>query len=277
MEAESEIAGPSGRQWVDPNPQQAVFPFVAEMPVESGGLPSLVEALKVIPEHRRPRGFKAHQPPVPLIPSLLLLLAAVMCGQRGYGGIAQWGRVCITDYPEVLDGLGFPRNRVPRTPAAATFFRLLRDMHLRQFQDALQGWLEEVAKALQVALPEWEKVAIPEDQIGVDGKTIRGASAQREREGQGVLHLVAAYAPALNVVLDQVATEGRGRELAAVKLLLGQLPLKDRVITADALATQREVCTTILESGGDYLLPVKENQPTLLEDIQEAFSPSGTS
>ena len=60
------------------------------------------------------------------------------------------------------------------------------------------------------------------------------------------------------------------------KLLLGELPLRDRVVTADALLTQREICTTVMEGGGDYLFPVKENQPALLRDIEEAFSPSGS-
>jgi hypothetical protein len=153
-------------------------------------------------------------------------------------------------------------------------------MQLRKFQEALQGWLSEVARAVHVTLPEWEQAAIPEDQIGVDGKTVRGASARRERSdksGQGLVHLVAAYAPALRTVLDQVASEGKGHELAAVELLLGRLELKGRVITADALATQRGVCKLVNAGEGDYLLPVKENQPALLADIQEAFSPSATS
>jgi predicted transposase YbfD/YdcC len=71
-----------------------------------------------------------------------------------------------------------------------------------------------------------------------------------------------------------VASAGKGHELAAVKLLLGQLPLEGRVITADGLATQREVCEIVKDGKGDYLLPVKENQGALLADIKEAFSPS---
>ena len=88
--------------------------------------------------------------------------------------------------------------------------------------------------------------------------------------------MVAAYGPALQAVLDQVVSAGKGHELAAVKLLLGQLDLKGRIITADALATQREVCEIINAREGDYLLPVDANQPSLLGDIEEAFSPSAT-
>ncbi len=46
-------------------------------------------------------------------------------------------------------------------------------------------------------------------------------------------------------------------------------------MVADALLTQREVCQQIVAGGGDYLLPVKENQPTLHQDLVEAFSPTG--
>lgn len=267
-------------RWAGALPQQPALPFMSEVAVQLGSLPSLAKALEAVPEHRKPRGFKAHQPPVPLIPTLLLLIAAVMCGRRGFGSIAGWGRQCTGEQPGLVTALGFALHRRPCTPAAATFFRLLRDMHLRQFQVALQGWLEEVASLLHVSLPEWEKVVMPEDQVALDGKTIRGASARREKtEGQSapvVIQVVGAYAPALQTVLDQVVSEGKGHELAAVKLLLGQMDLKGRVITADALACQREVCETITAKEGDYLLPVDGNQPALLDDIQEAFSPSAS-
>ena len=191
-----------------------------------------------------------------------------------------WGRQLADEQPEVVGALGFAADRRPRTPGTSTFFRLVRDMNWREFQAALEGWLEEVAIALRVCLPEWERKTIPDDQIAVDGKTVRGASARRQRSkrepGPGFVHLVAAYVPALKMVVAQVTSEGKGHELAAVKLLLGQLDLKGRIITADALATQREVCEIINAREGDYLLPVDANQPSLLGDIEEAFSPSAT-
>lgn len=256
---------------------QPALPLMEEVAVAPGSLPSLAKALEAVPEHRKPRGFRAEQPPVLLIPSLLLLVVGVLIGRRGYGSIAEWGRMCEREQSEVVDVLGFARGRKPRTPAAATFFRLVRDLNLREFQAALQGWLMKTAEALHVTLPEWEQKDVPEDQVALDGKTVRGASRRRgstdfEKTG---LHVVAAYIPALNTVLDQLVADGKGQELAAVKMLLGRLPLKGRVYTADALATQREVCEIIKEGGGDYLLPVKGNQPALLADIQEAFSPSG--
>ena len=256
---------------------QPALSLMGEVATAPGSLPSLAKALEAVSEHRKPRGFRADQPPVLLIPSLLLLIIGVVIGRRGYGSIVEWGRLCEREHPEVVDVLGFPRGRKPRIPAAATLFRLVRDLNLAEFQAALQGWLVETAEALRVTLPEWEQWAVPADQVALDGKTVRGASRRRgstdfDKTG---LHSVGAYLPALHTVLDQVVADGKGQELAAIKLLLGRLPLSGRVYTADALATQRQVCQTITAGQGDYLLPVKENQPALLADIQEAFSPSG--
>ena len=253
--------------------QQGEFRFgPGEAPLAVGSLPSLAAALASVPEHRRPRGYRETEPPYPLVPLLLLLLVGVLCGRRGYGSIAEWAVSVEQEQPEVIEALGCPRDRKRRTPVAATLFRCVRDLDRAAFERALQQWLRGVAEALG---PSGAGLA---DQVALDGKTVRGATARQQRRtglGTAGVHLVAAYAPALQVVLDQVETAGKGQELAAVEVLLGRLPLQGRVVTGDALLTQRSVCTIILEAGGDYLLPVKENQPTLLSDLRTAFSPGG--
>lgn len=252
--------------------RQPVLPGVGEVPLAPGSLPSLAAALEAVPEHRQPRGFKAHQPPYPLVALLLLLVTGLLCGRRGYQAIAEWAAACAQDHPELVEALGFPADRSPRTPVAATRLRLVRDVNHEALQAAVQGWLVAVAEALHRTGTPVAGLAVPADQLSLDGKTVRGASARRPETAS--LHLVAAYVPALAQVLQQVETAGKGRELAAVALLLGRLPLQGRVFTGDALLTQREVCTTILGGQGDYLLPVKDNQPSLLADIQAAVSPS---
>jgi hypothetical protein len=74
-------------------------------------------------------------------------------------------------------------------------------------------------------------------------------------------------------VVAQLRTEGKGQELAAAKEVLGQVPLEGRLVTGDALLTLREVSERIVQGGGDYLLPVKNNQPSLRADLEAAFSP----
>jgi len=249
-----------------------------EIPPQPGSLPSLANALRTVPEHRTPRGYRKDEPPYPLVPMLLLLLIGILCGRRGYQSIADWAELCATAHPELLDALDCPRARRRRTPAAATLFRCVRDLSLRPFQEAMQRWLGETMAALHLTQPPM--TSVPADQIAIDGKTLRGAAARRERDQDNPaagLHLFAAYVPALHIVLDQLDADTKGQELTMAKLLLGQLPLHGRVVTGDALLTQREICSTIMDGGGAYLFPVKDNQPALLHDIEEAFSPSACS
>ena len=109
----------------------------------------------------------------------------------------------------------------------------------------------------------------PDDPLSLDGETMRGIHGE---EIAGV-HLVSAYASGSGAVLTQVAAPGKGQELAAAKEVLCRVPLAGRVVVADALLTQREVCEQIVAGGGDYLLPVKNNQPSLRQGLAEAFSP----
>ena len=66
---------------------------------------------------------------------------------------------------------------------------------------------------------------------------------------------------------------GQGHELAAATALLEDLPLAGRVVTGDALLTQRAISRGAVSGGGDYLLPVDDNQPRLRAGIERAFSP----
>src|SRR5215210_1918184 len=109
----------------------------------------------------------------------------------------------------------------------------------------------------------------PVEAVAVDGKALRGIHGE---EVPGV-HLVAAYAHDAGEVLAQVAAPGKGQELAAARALLADLPLAGRVVTGDALLTQRAICAQVVAADGDDLLPVDENQPTLRAEAAEAFSP----
>jgi len=75
------------------------------------------------------------------------------------------------------------------------------------------------------------------------------------------------------VVLGQAGVPDKTNEIGAASAFLLTLVLEGRIVTADALLTQREVARTILDSGGDYLLVVKANQPTLHADIAATFAP----
>jgi predicted transposase YbfD/YdcC len=87
------------------------------------------------------------------------------------------------------------------------------------------------------------------------------------------VHLVGAHAHRAGAILAQVRSEGKGHELAAAERVVAEVPLAGRLVTGDALLTQRKLSEQIVERGGDYLLPAEGNQPALRDGIAAAFSP----
>lgn len=109
--------------------------------------------------------------------------------------------------------------------------------------------------------------------ISIDGKTMRGTIPKGETQG---LHLLAAYLPEEGIVLGQVPVDKKENEITAADELLDRLPVKNRVVCADAMQTQRKLSVKVLSHGGNYLWFAKENQPTLRGDIQQFFKPPRT-
>jgi hypothetical protein len=214
---------------------------------------SLAAALAMVPDPRRPYGWRPEYPPLPLVGLLQLTVAAVLCGARSLSAIAQWGRERLEEDPQSLVALGLPPGRCP---CVATLHRVFKALDVDAFEAVLGAWLRTTGVS-------------PRDPLALDGKTLRGTQSDVV---PGV-HLVAAYAHQAGAILSQLRSTGKGQELAAAKAVLAQVPLAGRLVTADALLTQRDVCTQIVAGGGDYLLPVDENQPTLQDDIAAVFSP----
>ena len=209
---------------------------------------TLRETLDLVPDFRSSQG-RRHS----LGAILALATCAMLCGARSLYAIAQWGR---DQGGATAQLLGFSQEK---TPCVATLHRVFKGLDVAAFEAEVGNWLANSGVEA-------------DDPLSLDGKTLRGVHGQ---EIPGV-HLVSAYASHAGAVLAQVAAPGKGEELAAVKEVLGQVPLKGRVVVADALLTQRKVCEQIVAGGGEYLLPVKENQPTLRRDLEVAFPLLGT-
>lgn len=220
---------------------------------------SLAAALAQVPDPRHPYGWRPGADPIPLVALLQLTVAALLCGARSLNAVAQWGRERLEDEPALLEQVGLPPGR---SPCVATLHRVFKALDVAAFEQRLGQWLAQTG--------------VPADQpIAVDGKALRGAAHGVGQQGLPGEHLVAAYAHAAGAVLMQVRTAGKGHELAGATEVLAAVPLAGRLVTADALLTQRTISDQIVGGGGDYLLPVDENQPALLADSQEAFSPLG--
>jgi predicted transposase YbfD/YdcC len=104
--------------------------------------------------------------------------------------------------------------------------------------------------------------------MALDGKTLRGS----KKQGAPGTHLLSALAHHVGVTLAQHAVDDKTNEITAVETLLGQLVLEGRMVTMDALLTQRHVAQTIVDKGGDYVMIVKDNQPQLRADIELVFA-----
>ena len=206
---------------------------------------SLIELLEGLPDPRRARG-KRH--PLPAL--LALAVVALLAGLTSYEAFAQYGR---ERGGEFLRLLGFTRRR---GLCKATYSRVFRRIDVAAFEALIAGWIR--ARLGPRDAPH----------LALDGKTVRGS-----RDGEApAIHLLAAYAPDVQAVVAQLRVDAKTNELKAALEMLAVLPVAGRLITADAIQTHREFCTAVIDGGGDYVLPVKDNQPTLRSDIEAVFA-----
>jgi hypothetical protein len=103
----------------------------------------------------------------------------------------------------------------------------------------------------------------------LDGKTLRGTIPLGRTSG---VHLLAAYHAEQGVVLAQCAVAAKANEIVVAPQVLDQLDLTGVGVSGDAMFAQRRLSTQIGEAGGDYFWWVKDNQPTLLADLELLFT-----
>jgi predicted transposase YbfD/YdcC len=194
-------------------------------------LPGLVD-----PRHRQGRRY-------PLAGLVAAGIAATVAGARSFTAIAAW----LADQDAtVAAALGLDPGR--RTPSESVFRRLFARLDAEVLDGLVGVWM-------------WTTTAVVAGRrvIAIDGKTVRGA-----RAGGGIApHLVAAFDHAAHVVLGQVAVAAKTNEIPTVRALLQLLDLCGAVVTIDAMHCQDDTAEAITTGGGDYVLTIKGNRPTL--------------
>ena len=136
----------------------------------------LVQAFVEIADFRQASGKRY---PLPAV--LALACAAMLCGYRSYGAIAEWGR----NYGQTLvTALGFPNGK---TPCASTLHWIFRHLDCGQFESCLGQWTETVLQAYPPSAGQAEGLAI-------DGKTLRGSQKQGAPGPTCSQHSVTAWA-----------------------------------------------------------------------------------
>lgn len=226
----------------------AVMVNVNELPLDGKG--GLVEMLGKITDPRKRRGRR-----YPLKTILALSVMATLSGMRSYEAIAEWA----ADLPKDL--LRRLRCWCHRAPSEPTFRRVLSTVDAVEVDRRVSAWLVEQAEGGAISL---------------DGKSLRGS---RDGEKRAV-HLLSAITQGQGVVVAQLQVEEKSNEIPGAKPLLKDLDLRGTTVTADAMHTQKDLASHLVdEKGADYVFIAKANQPTLLADIEtldwRAFPPDG--
>jgi predicted transposase YbfD/YdcC len=142
-------------------------------------------------------------------------------------------------------------------PSHDTFGRVFGKLDPAALLLCLQDWLADL------------RAKLGGEHVAIDGKTLRGSHDGDTRPN--ALHLVSAWASEARLFLGQIAVAEKSNEITAIPQLLELLDIEGDTVTIDAMGCQKEIAKTIVAKGADYVLAVKDNQPTLHTAIHEAF------
>lgn len=207
---------------------------------------SVLEYLAEVPDPRIDR-TRAH----PLENILVIALLAVLCGADSFTSMEDFGhskKEFLAKFLDLESGI----------PSHDTFGRVLAAVNPVALEEAFRAWVNSL-----VEVSKGEIVAI-------DGKTLR--RSYRDAGSKAFVHMVSAWAAQNRVVLGQLKTENKSNEITAIPKLLDLLNIKGATVTIDAMGCQKDIAAKIVSKGADYMLAVKENQPTLLADVRATFA-----
>jgi predicted transposase YbfD/YdcC len=207
---------------------------------------SLRAHFAALPDPRVER-TKRHQ----LLDVVTIAVCAVLCGADTWVAVEAWGKAKL---PWLRTWLDLPHG----VPSHDTFGRVFAALDPTAFEATFLGWVRDLA-----ATADGQVVAI-------DGKTLR--RSHDRANGKEALHLVSAWAATNHLVLGQLAVADKSNEIVAIPALLALLELEGAVVTIDAMGCQTAIARRVRARGADYVLAVKDNQPTLHELIAHHFA-----
>jgi predicted transposase YbfD/YdcC len=211
---------------------------------------ALVEKLETIADPRRQCANLKH----PLVDIIIVGFCGVLGGCEDFVEIAEWAKGNEAFFRTFLE---LPHG-IPAHDPVNRVFALLKPTTR---QEVLLPWL-------------LERRGLPGDWIPLEGKTLRHTG--RSTPKLKALHVVSAWAGQTGMTLGQVAVDAKSNEITAMPELLKLLDLHDKLVTLDALGCQKDIAEAIVAGGGDYILAVKDTQPTLHAEMQAAFAAAPT-
>lgn len=143
------------------------------------------------------------------------------------------------------------------------------DMYLRTLAAVPAEQFEALVRAWTAALREPDALKVEGHQVAFDGQSLR-ASVDRSL-GSLPVHVVSAFLIEAGFTLGSEAVDEKSNEITAIPNLMRSLNLRGATVTIDAMGCQREIAATAREVGAHYQLQVKENQPTLLQNIKDSM------
>jgi predicted transposase YbfD/YdcC len=186
----------------------------------------------------------------PLINIVMIAVCAVLCGADDFVAIAEFGEKKRAWLAKFLDlSMGIPSHD--------RFNAVLAAIKPAEFEKCLLSWI--------LALQELTAGQV----VAIDGKTLR--RSYDTASGKAAIHMVSAWATANCLSLGQVVVDAKSNEITAIPKLLEILELSGCLVTIDAMGCQTEIAAAIVAGGADYVLAVKDNQPTLSAGLREFF------
>lgn len=208
---------------------------------------SLYDRFQQITDPRKAKGKQYS-----LVTLLVLIFLAKLCGKDNPVEMADWAK---NEADELSRILGLSRPRMPH-----------HNTYRRVFQDILdEAEFEQMMEA-----HHRQRQATDGEVLSMDGKALRGTRCPGQERSQYVLSV---YDGKTQQVKAQEVVETKENEIVAAPRVLKQVNLEGKIVTGDAMHTQRAVSEQILAAGGQYLWPVKDNQERLRDNLQRLFEP----
>ena len=181
---------------------------------------------------------------------LTIALCGMICGADDWVTIVRFGETKKTWFETFLD---LPNG----IPSHDTFNDVFAKLDPQQFQACFIDWASSLSDLL------------PKDVVAIDGKALR--RSYDKARSKPAIHMVSAWCTANEISLGQLKTDAKSNEITAIPKLLKMLDLEDTLVTIDAMGCQKDIVRDIRKQKADYLLGVKDNQPTLHETIHNRF------
>lgn len=220
---------------------------------------SLYEAFHDLADPRRGQGKRYS-----LALILCLLILAKLAGQKTLSGATEWIRHRRL---ALVERLGLKRSSMP---CQMTYCNVLAKIDGKQLDEILSAFFERW-EAQSRCGDQPSRLQTPEGKadhrhLAIDGKALCATSKQAHP-----VHQLSCYEVSTGRVLWHCNVQEKHNEISELKPLLTTTTVKGRILSLDALHTQRQFCAQVKRLEGDYVLLAKDNQPTLKEDIADFF------